>query len=1295
MTDFLITTYGASPSNNDNQTQIQAAINACVAAGGSPNHKVVVPAGMFRHSGVFFLEFCSMVGTNSLASRGDVSGLFATNVDKKSVRISQSSQSRPVIVSDLYLTGVPSPRQPATNEKAAILVARRLDSQPHPSYWIIRNNFVQGPNQDPDGDDTTPNMAVFFVYGGSNGLIERNTLRFTTADSIHVTRGNASQNIMIQYNRIEFAGDDGTAFVTYRSLNRVRNCTSQYNTATDSRNGRCFTSIGSQDCKILYNYGENTRTTVPKNNGGKAGVMIGQEGNPFDTNTAYGTPGSVNLLVKGNTFKDVGGLSSGTSHGGIHLYTNWARFATDPDWVHQNVTLEDNQVIGPRTDAFVVNGQDGGTNTIIRNNQTYGIPSGQEVVDLQPDAIIRRGFINTNNTAAATSTFPGNRAIKNIGGAYTTAKHPTDGGTVVVPPPDPDPPPPSGVIKTGTLPAGRSVVNFSSATENVTIRLHKVSGTAAITNFACIREPDATWTASGPGTVTFNQTSMTITGAGGTEPTLASRSLPADFNEKYRLTFTVAGNSVRASIGANGSILPMQNIPIGNASLSFSSLYSPLLTIERVATGSAVISNIVLTKVADHVWETSGPGTVTVVSNEALTIASSAASPATVAIRPVVTMPQREFIWSYTQTGIALQRSVGITFGGSALSGIATSNPGNNSVRFFAQTAPICHIRFYTTTAGTATISNLKVEVVPLDNSTSWVLSAGTISQNAETQTVSITGNGTTATTARRSFNTVSGVNYRLLFEVSDTPCAYLIGTSEGGSDIRTQTTGAVGQVEVLFTAKSALTHLQVQRTGAGTAIITKPELSIYDGVLVETVTPTVASFNDTTLGGIGKPYYFVDRLSDSATDGSGNRGSLRYCLTANVGDNRLILSEIQGVVPRTADLGIQAGRNNVTFAGFTGPGPLVLRGSWNFTIRGQNNVVEHLACEREYNDRGAGNGDGLQIVSSGPRDVNHIIVRNCYTAHSQDEAFQIYRGRDNNGENQSDISLHWNVFTNALKDPKEYNSSFLSNLNVDLPTQNGDHNFNVLIGGYIFNVDIQRNLFGNAQQRNPRFSAPVTNSLVANNVIVNWGYGGIGFQSEQDDYQQTNNPPGSLRYKISVIGNIGIPGPNTTKVELISQHGGGRLGGNSLIHISNNSIIPGLNAALTATANTIGFENASRAHFPEFPGPQASRQDTLLAVQAIAQSVLLNEMNLNVGPFPKLRAQNPNLLRGVTQALGQMNREIAGKHINHEAEGPGLSVVPTVSRPLTGNLAPPTDHTNVAQVQAWLRERRLEVAYD
>ena len=56
-------------------------------------------------------------------------------------------------------------------------------------------------------------------------------------------------------------------------------------------------------------------------------------------------------------------------------------------------------------------------------------------------------------------------------------------------------------------------------------------------------------------------------------------------------------------------------------------------------------------------------------------------------------------------------------------------------------------------------------------------------------QAVTINGNGTTATAARRAYNTIVGKAYELLFNVTGQPCAYYVGSSDGGSQIVAQTT--------------------------------------------------------------------------------------------------------------------------------------------------------------------------------------------------------------------------------------------------------------------------------------------------------------------------------------------------------------------------------------------------------------------------------------------------------------------------------------------------------------------------
>lgn len=447
MTDFWIQDYGATAAKDDNQSSIDAAIAAAVAAGGAPNHRVRVPVGIFRHSNVIKATV-SIIGTNSDPARGPVSGFDGTGT-YRAVQINGSvTGAKQIIVEHLYLTGTPLPRTPATIEKSAVLVLNNA------SNWIIRNNFVQGKNQNPDGDDTTPNQAGFFIYGANNGLIQRNTLRYTTADSIHVTRGSASHHVIIEYNRIEYAGDDCTAFVTYGTLARVNNCISRYNTAYWGRNGRYFTSIGSTDCQILYNYGEYSTQTVPKNNGGQAGVMIAAE-------QAYNTAGSVRLKAYRNTLVQTGGTISG--HGSIHVYTSGFSYSTKPDWVHADVTIEDNQIVQPRRAGMVINGSDGGTNTKLINNKVYGLASGQSALFFDA-AIPRRGHVNTGTQAFPLSEWSSVKphAVKNIGGAYTTARHPADplyNGQE--PPPDTPVDPPPTEIPTGAV--SKTITTISGA----------------------------------------------------------------------------------------------------------------------------------------------------------------------------------------------------------------------------------------------------------------------------------------------------------------------------------------------------------------------------------------------------------------------------------------------------------------------------------------------------------------------------------------------------------------------------------------------------------------------------------------------------------------------------------------------------------------------------------------------------------------------------------------------------------------------------------------------------------------
>lgn len=445
-------------------------------------------------------------------------------------------------------------------------------------------------------------------------------------------------------------------------------------------------------------------------------------------------------------------------------------------------------------------------------------------------------------------------------------------------------------------------------------------------------------------------------------------------------------------------------------------------------------------------------------------------------------------------------------------------------------------------------------------------------------------------------------------------------------------------------------------------------------------------SHNDDNLGGIGKPIYQITKVSDD-----GSVGTARWAFTQAQSGGGLVLSAVQGFCTRTADIALSgAKRSNVTYCGFTGPGPLVFRGSWNFGIRGSFHTFYDLIVEREYNARGATNGDGFQLLSDGPDtgDVDSNFCRKvkfvrCYTAYSQDEAIQIFKKRSTQytANIQSDISCHWSIMHNPINRPSLYQAGLVDNSGVN-------HGFNAIVGGFIPRTDWQMCLFTNGYARNPRYSGPAQDFLIANCVMLNWGYAAVNLQSEIEF---------PLTYQGSIIGCVAISGPDTTDPYLVAMHNNpfvNTAANPTRIHISGNSGLrgPGTRAALpTLDVSSVGKTGTGDA-LPAGWTPSAARQDTLTDVVPLTQAKVLELMELHAGPFPLMRRANPSLLPGVTQAIAQMKREQTAKIINHENEGPGLSAPAFVYRPLTGDLAPPSDHTNVDQVRAYLRFMEAKV---
>jgi hypothetical protein len=867
MADFWITDYGANTANADNQSGIDAAIAAAVSAGGAPNHRVRVPVGIFKHSNVIFAKV-SIIGTNSDPARGAVSGFDGT-ADRRAVQIDgRNTGTKQILVEHLYLTGTPTSRQPATIEKSAVLV------RDNAANWIIRNCYVEGKNQDPEADDTMPNMGGFFVYGAYNGLISRNTLRYTSADAIHVTRGSASHDVVIEYNRIEFPGDDSTAFVTYNVTNRVYNCISRYNTSFRSRNGRCFTSIGSTDCQIGYNYAENTSATIAKNNGGKAGVMIAAE-------DAYETPGSLRLIVYRNTLVQTGG--TGTGHGAIHMYTSGFTASTKPDWVHTNVRIEDNQIVEPRRSGMVVNGTDGGTNTKIVNNKVYGLATDQVSLKLDPATIARRDYVESGTESFALTTWSGVKphAVKNIGGAYTTQRHPADplySGNEPVPGPLSEPIPQIG------LPA-----------EAVTKTITSVSGTLLRQSTPDTNYSAATlWTVDGDNPATSAQKDITI----------------------LRFDNLIGGGAGQIPAGSvvYSAILKLQTTDLGHSATVHKMLVPWTAS---TATWNSMTSGVTANDVeASSVVEvTTGTTAIGVTALDVKTSVQQWVSGDVNNGWAIIPLPGSIDGWTFWGSAGTTPPKLDVVYDPPPIATppvepkrvivTGTAQVGSNEISFVNPTQDII-VRFHTSLSGATNISNIMLQRV-IENV--WTTGGpGTAVVQGDDVTITGAGTGSLPTYAFRPLNADLDCSYRVTFTVSTNQISIKLGMNGELLSLRTAVQGAASYDFITFTqpvlyferipvGSSVITNLAVVKlqphawtvTGPGTVVVTD-----NSNLTITPVTNTTSTIAYRPYGAITKREYMVTYtqvggdLTRNMGDTTSTGTAVSPTATSSVGNNSL-----------------------------------------------------------------------------------------------------------------------------------------------------------------------------------------------------------------------------------------------------------------------------------------------------------------------------------------------------------------------------------------------------------------------
>lgn len=453
-----------------------------------------------------------------------------------------------------------------------------------------------------------------------------------------------------------------------------------------------------------------------------------------------------------------------------------------------------------------------------------------------------------------------------------------------------------------------------------------------------------------------------------------------------------------------------------------------------------------------------------------------------------------------------------------------------------------------------------------------------------------------------------------------------------------------------------------------------------------EKVYPTVRGYaTDLSVnpGGIGQPYYYVTRWDDA-----NEQGTLRHALNAGP---RFIIFEVGGRFPHTSGLGIPSGRQFVSIAGETAPSPgVTLQGTSgqfsNFGIRGSLFHISHVAFERGHsNDANSiNNGDALEINTSG-KNLTYGWFDHCLTAFGIDEGVQLYHTLSNTDDAKY-FSFTNCIFTDPLNYPPAYGSQYLPNkASPSTKYPNGaPHGYNMLIGEKSEFIDVQQCIFGNGLHRNPRIGGR-TKTIIANNVIINFGRAGLTFESENLSNYDTFS---------TLIGNIGIGGPDRGDWPHFLSHWTSSSTSGTMLTLGSQIYLEGNSVITTHSANPCTAVFGHKRLRPGFT-LATTRPLNLPNLTAVPQADLLTRLEDNCGPRPKDR-KNSVALRAIDQLK---KRGQNAKIIDHELQVGGKSTAaqcPNVTRKIQGtNLAPPTDHTNKEAVWNWLKSFKRAVQYD
>ena len=285
-----ITTFGAVCNGTTNNS---AAITSAIASAKSRALPVVIPAGVCAYGDVIRLDGVKLIGS------GDTSVLYALDWSREAIFMYGDGAE----VRQVKLSGVKSTTRQAAWEATRITLFGAKN-------FIIDHVTIDG----------SAAAGIQTAQSANNGRITYNNIKNTLADSIHMT--DKASYITLENNRIENAGDDGIAVVSYRNDGGLVNqITARNNVIINNKWGRQMSVVGGSNVLYENNHLEN-------NQAGYACVYIAQE-------NSYVTYGARDVVAQRNTIKSCG--SGATGHGAVMVFSDGAE-------ANANITLTRNDI---------------------------------------------------------------------------------------------------------------------------------------------------------------------------------------------------------------------------------------------------------------------------------------------------------------------------------------------------------------------------------------------------------------------------------------------------------------------------------------------------------------------------------------------------------------------------------------------------------------------------------------------------------------------------------------------------------------------------------------------------------------------------------------------------------------------------------------------------------------------------------------------------------------------------------------------------------------------------------------